>query len=234
MDLSTFLERRKIQSSKEPQYRELCLSCWQPGFSCYCVHIERFYPGIKFAILIHPIEDRRRIATGRMAHLCMENSELIVGEDYSDNAHVNRLLADTAFQPLVLYPGHNSINLSEMTPRERTQVLDPNKTPLIFVIDGTWNTAQKTMYRSRNIKDLPRLSFVPPSQSQFRVRQQPRPECYSTIEAIHHLIELLGSRPGYDASLNAHHSLIRTFTKMIDRQVELAQSRPGKYRRRAL
>ena len=35
----------------------------QPEFGCYCRHIKKFDPKIKFIILIHPIELKRRIAT---------------------------------------------------------------------------------------------------------------------------------------------------------------------------
>lgn len=198
--------------------RGLCVVCMQPEFGCYCPHIKKFDPKIKFIILIHPIEFKRRIATGRMSSLCLENSELIVGQDYTANARINELLNDPQFQPLVLYPGVNSKNLTSL--EKKTEVLESGKTQLIFVVDGTWATARKQMRLSTNLKSLPRICFTPPGPSQFRVRKQPKAECYSTIEAVHHCIELLGPAVGFSLDTKAHDNLLFVFGKMVERQLE--------------
>jgi DTW domain-containing protein YfiP len=198
--------------------RGLCTTCLQPEFGCYCAHIQKFDPQIKFVILIHPIELKRRIATGRMSHLCLKNSELIAGQDYSDHPRINELLKDFRYQPLVLYPGMNSQNLTLL--EDKAAVLDREKTPLIFVVDGTWATARKQMRLSENLKTLPRICFTPPGPSQFRVRKQPKAECYSTIEAVHHCIELLGPAAGFDLATAAHENLLFVFEKMVERQLE--------------
>jgi DTW domain-containing protein YfiP len=217
MDLEKYRQRRQLLQEKTPKTRSLCIRCLQPEFGCYCTYLKEFDPKIKFAILIHPIEAKRRIATGRMSHLSLTNSELILGQDYSTNKEVNLLLADPRFQPVVLYPGPGSLNLSHATESEK-RIFGP-KTPLIFVIDGTWATAKKTMHLSQNLKGLPRISFTPPNRSQFRVRKQPGAECFSTIEAIHHTIELLGPAVGFDTSTGQHHGLLEVFNHMVERQL---------------
>lgn len=198
--------------------RGLCVKCMQPEFGCYCPHIKKFDPKIKFIILIHPIELKRRIATGRMSFQCMENAELIAGQDYSENARINDLLANEIYQPLVLYPGVNSLNLTFT--EDKTAVLNSGKIPLIFVVDGTWATARKQMRLSQNLKDLPRICFTPQKPSQFRVRKQPKAECFSTIEAVHQCIELLGAAAGFDLKTKAHDNLLFVFGKMVDRQLQ--------------
>ena len=222
MDLETFKKRREVLSQAEPQYRQLCLRCLQPRFSCYCEHVQRFDPKIKFVILIHPIEMRRRIATGRMSHLCLENSHLIMGQDYTRNMQVNELLEDNRYQPMVLYPSRLSMNLSQMPEEKKTYLFDPKKIPLIFVIDGTWGTARKTMHQSQNLKHLPRLSFDLSQESQFRVRKQPKAGCLSTIEAIHRLLDLLGAED--------HHRLLHVFNQMVEKQLGFVKR---DYRRRS-
>lgn len=224
MDLQSFLQRREAIRLAQRRHRNLCVRCMQPQFGCFCVHIRKFDPHIKFIILIHPIELKRRIATGRMAHLCLENSELLVGHDYTDNARVNELIANTKYQPAVLYPGRMSLNLSSLSAPEKASLFASQNTPLLFVIDGTWATARKTMHLSKNLRKLPRLSFTPPSQSQFLVRKQPAAECLSTIEAIYQLIGQLGSRPGFDVSEKKHESLIYVFKKMVDRQLDFIKT----------
>ena len=199
--------------------RGLCTVCMQPEFGCYCRHIEKFDPEIKFVILIHPIEMKRRIATGRMSWLCLKNSELLVGQDYTNNERINQLLADPQYRPLVLYPGAQSLNLTS-APAEARAALSNGRTPLIFVVDGTWATARKQMRLSENLKTLQRICFTPPGPSQFRVRKQPHKDCYSTIEAVHHCIELLGDTVGFDLAGGKHNNLLYVFNKMVERQLE--------------
>jgi DTW domain-containing protein len=202
--------------------RELCRTCLQPDFSCYCVWLKPFDPKIRFVILIHPIEVRRRIATGRMAHLSLKNSRFIHGHNYSDNEQVNEILVDPKLHCVILYPGRTSVNLTHLCPVQRFELVPPGKELCVFVIDGTWSTARKMVHLSQNIKTLPRICFTPPTPSRFRVRKQPRGECYSTIEAIHHAIELLGPACGLSARTREHDSLLEVFDHMVERQIELA------------
>lgn len=111
----------------------------------------------------------------------------------------------------------------------------------VIVIDGTWATARKMMRLSVNINRLPRVCFTPPTPSNFRIRKQPKVECYSTIEAIHHTIELMGGCGGGIAPMasdgdawaaRAHDILLDVFDQMINRQIELAHC--GKPDRRTL
>lgn len=223
MNLQDFLVRRQQLQEKTPQYRDLCNVCIQPRFSCYCSHIQRFDPQIDFVILIHPIEVRRRIATGRMSHLALQNSYLIRGQDYSQDAQVNQLLADTERHCVILYPGMNSTNLTPLSMQSRQALFPKSKKLTIFVIDGTWLTAKKMMRQSQNLIQLPRICFSPPTPSNFRVRKQPHPACYSTIEAIHHTIELIGSTQGFNTELRTHDRLLNAFDKMVELQLSFIE-----------
>lgn len=235
MNLTDFQILREQRQREEASFRQLCFTCLQPGFSCYCQHIQRFDPQIKFVILIHPIEMRRRIATGRMSYLTLQNSHLIMGQDYSHNSEVNALLKNPEFHPVVLYPGLRSTNLSHLSCEAERQSLFPtDKKLLLFVIDGTWATAKKTMYQSANLQNLPRICFSPAKPSTFRVRKQPAPGCYSTIEAIHQTIDLLGDRPGFKVASREHDKLLHVFDAMVERQLEFKEKSemgPQTYRR---
>lgn len=214
MKLADYQLQRKVLEENSPRRRLLCPQCVQPEFSCYCSHIQKFDPQVQFVILIHPIEVRRRIATGRMSHLCLENSILVSGQDFSDNPVVNAVLNDPENQPMILYPGKLSKNLSEMTAEQRASTFTPLKKPVIFVIDGTWATAKKTIRQSRNLQNIPRICFSPDKPSRFRVRKQPLPGYYSTIEAIHQTLELLGT-----GSDRKHDNLLHVFDRMVERQL---------------
>lgn len=216
--------RREELLNSAPQVRTICMTCMQPNFSCYCEHIQRFDPKIKFVILIHPIEVRRRIATGRMSHLILENSEFVAGQDYTHNAKVNQILKNPKTQPFILYPGRQSLDISNVACEKNEDfIFNSDQIPTLFVIDGTWATARKTMRLSENLKSVPRICFTPPGPSRFRVRKQPAENCYSTIEAIHHSIELLGHKVNFDIKSRQHDKLLYVFDKMVERQIEYIQ-----------
>lgn len=221
MTLKEYLQRKTELAENQWSHREICWTCRQPNFSCYCHWVKPVDVQIKFVILIHPIEVKRRIASGRMAHMCLQNSHLIEGHDYSNNQEINDLLRDPNYFPMVLYPGSKSKNLSNMTTPEIASLVPPQKKLLVFVIDGTWNTARKMIRLSQNIATLPRVCFDPRKPSNFRLRKQPHSKCLSTIEAIHECIEYLGFTQNFSIDERRHDHLLDVFTRMIDRQFEI-------------
>lgn len=218
------LRRAAERAALRDPGRGLCLRCLRPNLTCYCAEVKTFDPKIRFAILIHGREAQKRIATGRITHLTLENSLLLNGYDYSLDARVNSLIEDERNHCVVLYPGKGSANL---TAHPEAREFPQDKELVVFVIDGTWVTARKTMYRSRNLKTLPRICFDPPGESRFRLRKQPRAQCYSTVEAVHHTIELLGPGRGFALEGRTHDRLLHVFDHMVEQQIELAkQYRP--------
>jgi DTW domain-containing protein YfiP len=177
---------------------------------------------VHFVILIHPLEVKRRVATGRMAHLCLSESTLIEGFDFSGNARVGGFVADPRNHCVVLYPGPRSVNLSRLSDEGRVALTPPGRRLVVFVIDGTWNTAGR-MIRNEHLGGLPTLSFDPGEPSRFRVRKQPKPECLSTIEAIHRTIDLL--RPNDVARTRAHDNMLSVFDYLVDYQLLFENSK---------
>lgn len=220
MDIETYRQRKaKALAELTPKMRIRCPSCLQPDYSCYCQLIRPFDPNITFVILIHPIEVARRIATGRMAHLCLKNSHLISGHNFTNNSYVNQILNDQNLHSVMLYPGEKSSNLNFMTKEQKASLAPSGKKLAIFVMDGTWATAKKMVSLSKNLQTMPRICFTPSSPSNFKVRRQPKPECYSTIEAIHQTIDLLNPPD------QKHELLLNVFDKVMARQLDLAFSK---------
>jgi DTW domain-containing protein YfiP len=93
-------------------------------------------------------------------------------------------------------------------------------------VDGTWITARKTMQRSANLRNLPQICFDPPHPSRIRLRKQPKEYCFSTVEAIHHTIELLGVSFGFDTNSRRHDHLLEIFDQMVEQQIQLMQNKP--------
>ena len=238
MNIQDYQNRRAALLQQEPQFRVLCTTCIQPQFGCYCAQVKAFDAKINFVVLIHPIEAKRRIATGRMSHLTLKGSHLIQGQDYSENQDVTDLINDPEYHSVILYPGHQSLNVSPLNSAEKVVLFPAGKKLRIFVIDGTWATARKMVRLSENLKQLPRICFTPAKPSNFRVRKQPGAECYSTIEAIHHTIELLGDSQGFNTATREHDQLLNVFDYMVERQLEFiresnANPKATTYRREA-
>jgi len=166
----------------------------------------------QFVLLQHPLEHRNGIGTARMAHHCLENSKLILGASFDDNVQVNSLIADSENHCVVLYPGNDSINITQESPSETEKRFPVGKNRVIFVIDGTWFCAKKMLRKSLQLSLLPQICFTPKAGSEYKIRQQPHPQCLSTIEAVHYLIEHLD--PGVDPS-----NLMNVFRGMVARQL---------------
>ena len=142
--------------------RQNCPHCRRPQHYCYCSLIQKIETPITFAILIHHLEARRKIATGRMAHLCLKDSHLIRGDDFTHNDEVNQLIEDSNNHCLLLYPGANALNLSDPAFSEKREALiHPSKKTILFIVDGTWSSVRKTIRLSENLRRLPTFCFTP-------------------------------------------------------------------------
>lgn len=189
--------------------RAFCLRCRKAKVTCYCERLKPFASRPRFVILIHRNEHRRAIATGRMAHLSLTNSLLFEGTDFTHHDGVNAVLSDPKLHPVVLYPSKDSVPLGEYP-------FPPDREPVVFVVDGTWRTAVRMRRESTNLHGLPYVSLAPTDPSGFLVRKQPRPECLSTIEAIHAAIDTFAT-PGEP---RPQRSLLEVFHWMVQSQYE--------------
>jgi DTW domain-containing protein YfiP len=199
--------------------RRSCLVCRRPATACYCALIKPFNSHPRFVILIQPREAKHRLGTGRMAHLCVANSALIEGIDFSRHKQVEEIIHDPNVFSVLLYPEMSSMDLSRLAD-QRTTLVPAGKEIVVFVPDGTWKTARKMVRLSRNLNTIPRVSFDPPTRSMYRIRRQPRPNFYCTLEAIHHVIDLfaLPNSPGMTTP-KAHDNLLEVFHFAIKHQL---------------
>ena len=217
--------------------RNFCVKCLRAEASCLCSLLKPFASGPLFAILMHPKERRARsgTGTGRITHLCLQNSYLFEGVNFEQHAGILSLLADPTLRPLVLYPGAGACNLSTHAaefakslcphPAELEDQNELSKTltlqrPLVFVIDGSWSCSKTLVNANKLLLDLPRICFTPQKQSAYTFKTQPRKDCLSTLEAVHSLLSLfneLNLFPTFPPE--AHDNLLHVFAKMVEFQV---------------
>ena len=196
--------------------RTKCYKCMRPSSTCICEHISPFQTKTRFIILMHPKEFRKeKVGTGRMTQLQLENSEIIVGVDFTNNDRVNEILRDETKRSFLLYPGINSFNLSVRMNTETISFM--GKTPHIFILDGTWPCARKMLKRSKNLQNLKRVSFDNKITSKFIIKQQPAALCLSTIESIYTVLNLLKEA---DVERCDTKDFLTPFEKLIDYQLD--------------
>ncbi len=204
----------------QTEYRLFCRRCRRPSSGCYCALLEPFQSEPRFIILTEPREAKHRLGTARMAHLCLANSSLYEGVNFSDDERVNREIDDPGNYPVLLYLSPAAINLSRLSWSERQPLFPDDRKLIVLVLDGTWKSVRKMIRLSKNLARLPKICFDPPTPSAYRIRREPRPDCYSTIEAIHQVIELLtpGAAPEVPSS-RPHDEMLAVFGSVIDRQL---------------
>ncbi len=169
--------------------RPYCYRCIRPKSACFCASVPRIETKTRFIFLMHPMEAKKsHVGTGRLAHLALPNSEIIVGINFDQEKRYLDLMQDDTYIPLVLYPGEDSIDLSS---QKLTDSLPAAKIPLVFIIDGTWPCAKKMMKVSKSLHAIPRVSFQLEGLSQFSMKQQPASYCLSTIESVQVVLRAL-------------------------------------------
>jgi len=181
----------------------------------------------RFVILMHPKEyNKEKIGTGRMTQLQLDNSEIIVGVDFTDDSRVNEILAQKDRRSFLLYPGDSSLNLSTCESSELSSFMGARAN--IFLLDGTWPCARKMLTQSKNLHELKRLSFDNTLKSKFLIKQQPASLCLSTIESVYTVLNLLndGGVEQCDTS-----DFLVPFEKMIEHQLEYIRDTKSKHYR---
>ncbi len=175
--------------------REMCWRCFWPRSLCWCPSLVPMATRTRFVILMHPKEwKREKAATGRLTRLCLENAEIRVGVGFDGDAGLRAILDDPGNRPVLLAPGEGALDLS----REGAGGLDPGGRQLVLVLlDGTWSLARTMFRQSPCLHSLPRAMFGAPPLSRFVIKQQPRPDCLSTLEAVHESLRAL-ERAGLD------------------------------------
>lgn len=202
--------------------RDTCWSCHRVRSLCLCSTIKPFNIEPLIALLIHPKEFKKTVGTARIVRLSIPNSRLWIGHgvDFDQNPSLLSVIQDTAFYPMVLYPGETSLNLSTSTVSELTTAIPIGRRLAIFVIDGTWSNAHRMIRDSKILSSLPKISFDIRTTSQYEFRKQPLPFCLSTVEAVCELIENLAKKGLCEAPFEkAHLQMLKSFRALVESQV---------------
>ena len=182
--------------------RQVCSTCKRPPSVCYCSALVQVANRIKVLIIQHPLEQKHPFNTGRMAHLCLTNSNLIVAEHLSDEQLDNILSVSSA----LLYPSLNWLPEVEQLNND-VEKLD-SKLEQLIVIDSNWSKSKKMLHIHPRLQALPRLSLQSHEKSNYQIRKSTMSESLSTIESITQALTQLEGNQTY-------YQLLKPFDKMI-------------------
>ena len=141
-----------------PDGRPTCYRCFWPLAHCWCDSITPMATRTRFVLLMHPKEFKREKAgTGRLTHLCLSDSEIVVGADFDRNARVLELLANPDHHCVLLYPGPGASNLSlgELPPASLG-----GRRLVVFALDATWACARKMLRLSPALPRTPAVTIA--------------------------------------------------------------------------
>ena len=194
--------------------REKCYVCYRPKSSCMCEYFEKIETHTKFVILMHPKEFKKvKNNTGFFTHRSLPNSELFIGVDFTDNSRINEIIS--THKSYILFPSPDAHNLTEKP------LVKAEKPLAVFLIDSTWACTKSIFFNSKNLQQLPHLSFTTPQRSVYDIKEQPSKEYLSTIESTQVVLDLLNNYQLESIDAKKLQNFLQPFIKMIQYQKKL-------------
>jgi len=167
--------------------RATCTACLRPETSCICRWTSTIDSPVEVLILQHPLEVSHAKNSGRLLHMSLPNSRLLVGEAFND-ALLETTLGGYRI-PVLLYPDAPADAPSEaQTGIAAPPPFDPALTRdldclTLVVLDATWRKSRKMLYQNPLLQRLPRLPLRDTPPSHYQIRKAHAPDQMSTLEA---------------------------------------------------
>ena len=173
--------------------RHLCLQCQRPTKGCICAFICDIDNKIPVLVLQHPSEAKQTKGTVAILQSSLNACQVLVGEDFSDNTELNRLLEH--HQALLLYPSEQAVELSLMSDAfdNHATGINVTKAPLLIILDGTWKKAYRMFMLSTNLHKLEQVCLPDylANNGQYLIRKVAKKNALSSLEATCYALSLL-------------------------------------------
>lgn len=156
--------------------RAMCGQCLRAQAACICRWITSVASAVEVLILQHPMEVAHAKGSGRLLHLCLPGSVMLVGEQFAPVELQAALLRDGR-TPVLLYPE---------TPAGTSPVVTQERLPSplrLVVLDGTWRKSRKMLYLNPLLQQLPRLALADLPATRYAIRKAHAVDQLSTLEA---------------------------------------------------
>ncbi|MGE3262361.1 MAG: tRNA-uridine aminocarboxypropyltransferase [Bacteriovoracia bacterium] len=156
-----------------------CERCFLHTELCLCADIPSFALSTRVVLLMHAQEAEKPTNTGRLAHLCLPNSEIrLRGLRMGPPLSLEGLVDDT-HESWMLYLSPES---EALTPELVARTAKPIR---LLVPDGTWS--QASSLGAKLVKKLPgvkHIKLISAKPSMYRLRSEHHPDGMATFEAI--------------------------------------------------
>ena len=193
--------------------RLLCAACLRAQSGCICRWIVRLPTAIEVLILQHPAELKHSKGSARLLHLCLPNSQLLVGEKFDEQLDAS--LRQGGKTPILLYPPFAEHGLDCLAPPPELKPADLQKIEQLrlVILDGTWRKSRKMLYLNSALQALPRLSLHAVPESHYRIRKAHGVDQLSSLEACCYALMQL------EANNRKYQPLLDTFDGFVN-QIE--------------
>lgn len=183
-----------------------CEGCGLFKIVCICPHIKELTLATRLTLLIHVKEVRRTSNTGRLADLCLENSQMFI-RGKKDMVWDEAKILPEGYEHRILFPNATR----ELTP----DMAHINGKPLNLIVpDGTWPQAKRIIISEPYLRNVKRVRLPVDKPSSYILRKSKDPERISTLEAIAAAFGILEN-----ADVQEH--LEHVFTRMTGNLIKL-------------
>ncbi|WNC73925.1 tRNA-uridine aminocarboxypropyltransferase [Thalassotalea psychrophila] len=189
--------------------RQYCTRCQRPLVTCICKLCSQIENDVRVVFLQHPSEEKQAKGTAMLAHLSLQNSSIIIGENFNEDETLNNIINDDENNVLLLYPEASSLVANKLTDTMISKTV-------ILILDGTWKKAYRMYQLSTNLHRLNKITLANDIKSQYVIRKHHKDSDVSSLEACAHA---LGALEGNNVKYTA---LLESFTKFNQFQLSLA------------
>lgn len=187
-----------------------CPHCMRPATSCICSHACSLANPISVVILQHPLEVKEPKNTGMLLHLCLKNSQLLIGETFEEAIF---LMPPSKRQiDMLLYPESSEEKSLGILTAPPLKIPTPDIEPCdlrLWVLDATWRKSRKMLYLNPSLQKMPRIALQDTPESLYTIRKAHSENQLSTLEATCYALHSLektyfeSSQIDYNPALNA-------------------------------
>lgn len=220
---------------------ERCAQCRLLLRDCLCDLLPRVETRTRVVVVLHQLEDHKTSNTGRLAHRCLPNSEIVIRGDPERARHTH--LARQALRDVQGDHAHGSMAAAPSDPLTARRWPDwtahgdpvllfphPDAVPLeswrgharpltLIVPDGTWGQGQRVRHRTPGLAGVPCAAISRAAPSNYRLRTASDPRRLATLEAI---AEALGILEGDEP----RQALLTIFDVMVQRSLRARAGGP--------
>jgi DTW domain-containing protein len=208
-----------------------CPHCGKPMPLCICDSVTPIENRIGILILQHPQEQDRALGTARLTARHFKDAVVKIGLSWPS---LSKALGRAVHDPsrwAVLYLGSAKVSEfdtdAEIVAVNRKGEMEEGQRAIlkeiegIVLLDGTWSQAKALWWRNAWMLKCQRVILGPRQPSRYgHLRQEPRRDGLSTIEAACLMLGALEKRPDIAATLNA------SFERMLARYREVQRAMP--------